>query len=160
MKVEEVNISENQKRLFWEKVDKSGDCWIWIASTTPDGYGKFTVRNGRKTRTFRSSRVAYILTYGYIDDNLLACHKCDNVLCVNPEHIFLGSIKDNYDDSISKERQVRSRGESLSKLKNEDVFKIRDLVRSGTPQIQVAKMFHVGKNCVWHIVNHTTWRHL
>jgi hypothetical protein len=161
MNISEIKISENQKRLFWEKVDKSGMCWVWTGAISPDGYGKYSIRNGKLIKTFRAHRMSYFLTYGYINDNLLACHKCDNPLCVNPEHIFLGSFKNNNDDSIAKGRQKRAQWQDKSKnLKNEDVIEIKRLLKSGVSQINIAKRYNVGRNCIWHIAHETTWKGL
>lgn len=92
---------------FWSKVDKSGGpdaCWNWIAKARAQGgtgYGMFTITNGKYKH---AHRLAWELTNGPIPDGLHGCHKCDNVLCCNPAHLFLGSHQENMEDMIRKGR--------------------------------------------------------
>lgn len=86
---------------FWEKVDKSGgedSCWIWTGAIDTPRYGAFRY-NGKKVN---SHRMAWRLVNGEIPDGLLVCHKCDNRLCCNPSHMFLGTHLDNNRDMIAK----------------------------------------------------------
>lgn len=83
---------------FWSLVDKQAECWIWLGSRDSKGYGRVWYQGRRQ----RAHRVSYILIRGEITRGLLACHSCDNKLCVNPEHIFLGTQKDNMQDWTRK----------------------------------------------------------
>lgn len=67
---------------FWQKVDMTGDCWIWTAATS-GGYGKFSIDG----RLHRAHRVAYQILVGPISDDLVLDHLCRNTLCVNPHHL-------------------------------------------------------------------------
>ena len=87
---------------FWAKVDRSGECWLWTGPQVGRGYGK-TSFNGK---TQRAHRVSWELTYGPIPAGVFVCHKCDNPLCVRPEHLFLGTPLDNVRDMCAKKRQV------------------------------------------------------
>jgi len=94
---------------FWALVDKKGknDCWEWLGFRNVRGYGHFSVdsRAGKYRRKSNSHRVSFMLyTNKPIPDGQLVCHKCDNKLCVNPKHLFLGSPKDNTWDMIKKGR--------------------------------------------------------
>lgn len=68
---------------FWSKVDKSGDCWIWLGGKDWDGYGMFWY-NGR---TVHAQRISYLLEKGELIENLVIDHICDNPSCVNPNHL-------------------------------------------------------------------------
>lgn len=88
---------------FWCKVDKSGDCWEWLACKNKKGYGHF----GMADRSNRlAHRVSLWLSGGMDDLNspLFVCHSCDNPSCVNPDHLFLGTAKANNDDMMKKGR--------------------------------------------------------
>ncbi|SRR6266404_2717583 len=122
---------------FWEKVDQKGsdECWEWKTSTTADGYGQFGFKRNGKQINVKSSRVAYELVNGPIPKGegyhgTCVCHKCDNRLCVNPSHLFLGTVGDNNRDRTSKGRQMRGVTHHQSKLTEEQVIQIRSDNRS------------------------------
>lgn len=84
---------------FWEKVDKSGDCWVWTASVDLKGYGNFKHPLGSDAHTF-----SWTLHYGPITGGLCVLHRCDNPPCIRPNHLFLGTRADNNLDMIDKGR--------------------------------------------------------
>ena len=86
---------------FWSKViktDNNEDCWNWNAAVSEStGYGKFRYKN----KAYDAHRFVYQMLYGEINNSkLLVCHKCNNRLCVNPNHLYLGTAKDNVHDMI------------------------------------------------------------
>lgn len=70
---------------FWSKVDTGGRCWIWLASVSPSGYGKFRLSDPR--RLVAAHRFAYELEVGPIPEGLDLDHLCRNRGCVNPAHL-------------------------------------------------------------------------
>ncbi len=77
------------------------DCWIWSGFRNPLGYGIFINHNQK----ILAHRYSYQLAYGTFKSQLCVCHKCDIPSCVNPEHLFLGTRKDNLADMVAKGRQ-------------------------------------------------------
>jgi len=83
---------------FWSLVKKGQGCWIWTGGKDGKGYGRVW-KDGKRQG---AHRVAYELTHGPIKDGKYACHHCDNKICVNPDHIFIGTQKDNMQDWARK----------------------------------------------------------
>lgn len=89
---------------FWEKVDKSGDCWIWTAATDKDGYG-VTRLSPPTHRSVRATHAVWLLATGELPPpGMFVCHRCDNPPCVRPDHLFIGTVHDNVADMRAKGR--------------------------------------------------------
>lgn len=100
-----ANKTEKQKldalRIFYDKkVIKQEGCWNWKGATVRFGYGVIRFRK----KHISAHRVSYLLHIGEIPDGLFVLHKCDNPLCTRPDHLFLGTAKDNVHDMINKGR--------------------------------------------------------
>lgn len=127
----------------YEPIPESG-CWIWTACQHELGYGYFHTSKEYSTRKMDyAHRVSWYLYKGEKPpDNLLVCHKCDVPQCVNPAHLFLGTIGDNMRDMVSKQRWSRGK----IKLSEKDVVEIMKLRKSGIPVLTIAKQFGISKS--------------
>lgn len=162
-----IGATMNTKPLldrFLEKVRKTETCWWWEASKDSCGYGRI----GYNGKSHKASRIAFILFRGPIPDGQCVCHTCDNPACVNPEHLFLGSRKDNSQDMARKGRSpsqrnpeiVQGENHPLAKVTKNDVLEIRRLCQNGHNQDKVAAMFGLKQSQVSNIHRRKTWKHI
>ena len=138
-------------------------CWEW-QGTTRNGYGRMTIgsRTDGTRKTVSTHRLAYELHFGEIPDGMEVCHKCDNRLCVNPYHLFLGTHQDNMDDREQKGRNNPPRGEkhSKAKLTEKDVLAIREKRMQGKSFGKLAEEYAVNKKTIINAVTGKSWAYL
>lgn len=142
-----------------EYIDKSGKCWVWTKDKYNYGYGKISIGEGKQ---MRAHRFMYIKEFGDIPESMNVLHKCDNPSCVNPNHLYLGTQKDNVVDMMSKNRGGYKKfcGESHhnSKLTRKEVNEIKTLWNSGKLfQKDIANKFGISQQVVSKIVNNKAW---
>lgn len=135
---------EDKLRNYIRKTDR---CWIWTGDKYSSGYGRITIGAGVQVR---AHRFMYEQRFGKIPDGLFALHKCDVRTCVNPEHIFIGTKKDNMQDCISKGRHkyktLKGTESPNSNLTTEDIVEIKRLYETGKYfQREIAAKFGVSQ---------------
>ena len=143
---------------FWKKVDKNGPngCWNFTGAKLRGGYGGIKRKDGAQLKAHRFS---YELHNGPIPIDLCVCHICDNPACVNPAHLFLGTVRENTHDMIAKGRKVVSSGSKngMAKLSNNDVSKIRNDQRN---QRDIANDYGISQSQVSCIKSRKSWKSL
>lgn len=154
------NNLERVKNRFESNFIKleENSCWIWTGQIYRKSK-RARFRVGLLDRN--AARVAYVIYKGKIN-SLCVLHTCDNTLCVNPNHLWLGTNADNSKDMVQKGRQLNQTG-SLNHAAKLDEFKvkvIKILLRKGFSQTSIAKHFKVASTTVTLIANEHTWRHV
>jgi hypothetical protein len=153
---------------FWENVERSDGCWVWKLCKSRFGYGLVRIGgshgDGRR-RMSAAHRVAWMLTAGPIPPKLCVLHRCDNPPCVRPDHLFLGTQRDNTQDMIRKGRLVLARRNPLrgeqcpwTKLCRSQVTWIRRL-SSQLSQDDIAWLAKIHQTHVSGILSGRAWRH-
>ncbi len=140
-------------------VDAETRCWNWIASCTRHGYGQFNGRAllGRKTQ-IPAHRAAWMLHKGFVSSDVLVCHRCDNRKCVNPDHLFLGTHKDNIAD---RDRKGRRNVGAAAVLTEFDVRQLRKQhAAGGVSYNKLAARYGVTHRTVILAVTGRTWAHV
>lgn len=87
---------------FWRFVNKTDGCWLWTGALRTTGYG--VINLGRPAGIESAHRVSWVIHYGKIPTGYFVCHTCDVRPCVRPDHLFLGTSRDNIYDMIRKGR--------------------------------------------------------
>lgn len=133
---------------FWKKTesDQNG-CLLWTAGRFKDGYGGFYIKGSMH----RAHRVSWEISCGVIPDGLQVLHSCDNPLCVNPEHLFLGSPDDNMKDMSKKFRG----GRGQAKLTETDVAAIRS---SREIAKELGRKYNVTESTICYVRRGDTWK--
>lgn len=152
-------ISEKYLVRFWERINKSGpipkhvpeigNCWQWLAGTSGGKYGKLRIGD----KHYSTHRLSFMIhnPLQNIDEKLI-CHKCDNVRCVNPEHLFVGDSIANVRDCISKNRRAKlsppvMHGESNPSAKLSDK-QVLEILASNGRQVDIAEMYGVCQSTI------------
>lgn len=160
--------SLNWRKPLFERlrrnVTKADGCWLWTGSKDKDGYGTFRRREGG---LYRAHRVSYELHHGAIPDGMIVCHRCDNPACVRPDHLWIGTHKENAEDRNEKGRHHPTgphnpqRGEARhnARLTADAVRCIRSEAGT-TSQHALAQRFGVSQCAIFNVLSGKTWRHI
>lgn len=148
-------------------------CHLWLGAKHPDGYGLIHFGSRIRKRLLLAHRVAWELSNGQVPSDMCVLHKCDNPPCVNPEHLFLGTRRDNNIDRDMKgrtrhatgdrcgsrmhpERVARGSKVNTSKLTAEQVLEIRRRYPAETKS-QLGRVFGVHHNSIAKIIKRENW---
>lgn len=149
-----MEITPRESKRFWGRVIKTDTCWLWTGKPHRDnqwGYGRFHAAG----QSFKAHRLSYILAYGSIPDGLLVRHKCDNPLCVRPDHLLLGTDLDNVQDCIDRGRRPIGERVGSATLSDSEVVHIRSLYEvEHWHQARIAREYGVSRRTINRIVRH------
>lgn len=155
-------VQETAEERFakYVEVNTKTDCWEWTGANSRRGYGAF-----HKERLRPAHRVAWEFVNGEIPEGLFVLHNCphgDNPRCVNPDHLFLGTQKDNMADMDAKGRRRTPAGEKhpRSKLLDAEVIEIKHRLADNEQCAEIAKDFSVTRSLIAHIKRGESWKHV
>jgi len=145
---------ESTEKLFWEKVDKTGSCWLWTGLLSDEGYGRFHVnRVGIPAHVY-----SYELHVGSVPDGMILRHTCDVRRCIRPDHLVPGTQKQNIADAVERGRHVQGETHGMTELTEVQVLEMRKLFKLKVPAKVLAAMFKVSRYTVYDIVKRKTWK--
>jgi HNH endonuclease len=151
-----LNWRGSPKERFWRSVKKSKDCWLWTGKKAGNGYGQIYDSGYKYTHRF-----SYEIHKGKIGKGMCICHTCDNPPCVNPDHLWEGTRKQNSKDMSKKGRHGDLTGEKCgkSKLTWSQVAEIRNLYKPGEITMkQIAVKYGLGYTTIQAILRNKTWK--
>lgn len=133
--------------------EPNSGCWIWEGWVTGKGYGQISIDK----KYIGAHRLSWEAFFGEISGKQLVCHKCDVKLCVNPEHLFLGTHADNSNDMHAKGRARPPSGVShyRAKFSAEDIKKIRSDTR---PLSVIGAEYGSSRQYIWKIKKRWLWK--
>lgn len=165
-----LTMSEEVRSIVLERLNSNliqilsdregGGCWDWVGPVfSANGRAKLTLGTN-----FLASRLMYVLYKGSTG-GLCVLHSCDNVLCVNPNHLFIGTNAENSTDMVTKGRQAKGENNGGSKLTTEQVEEIREFVKANglrRHRLFLSNKYKVGKEAISRIVSKNrsrrTWK--
>jgi hypothetical protein len=144
---------------FYEKTipEPNSGCLLWTACLMHFGYGGFAIPAVDGTYTARAHRVAWEMVNGPIPDGVNVLHKCDVPACVNVDHLFLGTQKDNVDDMIEKGRGIHGEDHWSTRLQDSQVKEIRSRWPAESLSA-LGREYGVSTTTIWRIAHRKNWR--
>ena len=145
---------------FEKHITKTDNCWLWKGAKKGQNYGSFSI-NGKD---YRAHRIAYKLYINDYDQSLNVLHSCDHTLCVNPDHLFLGTHQENMNDKVNKNRQAKMPGElcPTHKLTEKEVIEIIKNFENKYRGMfsNLSKQYNVSSSTIECIYHKRTWTYL
>lgn len=146
--IQRLGNYRNTAERFWERLDRSGECWTWSGAATPYGYGKTTWRGVH----VYAHRLAFELANGAVPEGMFVCHRCDNPTCCRPDHLFLGTPSDNVADRDEKGRHG-TKAKGVPRLTNGDVIAARRRYAEGEHIAAIARSLGRSDRAIWAVVS-------
>lgn len=144
------------KRLKKKSRKLANGCVVWTGYITPYGYGSSSF--GRAMKNVYAHRLAFALHHDMpVKFEEFVLHKCDNPPCINPDHLYLGTQKDNMADKVERARQNRGETHYAKKFTESDIRKIRKDTRT---EKRIAADYGVTGPTIGKIRRHERWVHV
>jgi len=151
---------------FWSRVDFKDGCWEWLGTCYQNGYGQLRNEN---SVIESAHRLSWRIHFGEIELEKCICHSCDNRICVNPKHLWLGTLKENSKDAVSKGRHIsgfklkpnavpHGVNHHCAKLNPSLVSQIKQLRSENMSYREIGDRFCVNPQTVWNAVNKRSWK--
>ena len=147
------NISVKEKLDYYSIPEPNSGCWLWIGGATTVGYGKIFANGFVRL----SHRVSYEEYKGAIPEGMLVLHKCDTPACINPEHLFLGTNKENMQDASRKGRTSFGEKNGSSKITEKDAILILNSAQSVSI---LSRKYNITETSIRNIKNGDKWSYL
>lgn len=162
--ITEYEVRDKTIKRFWSKVKfgNQNECWEWQASLNHGGYGQYQIPNGEKWKCIKATRFIYETMFGRFDYSLNVLHYCDNPKCVNPNHLWLGTHKDNSMDREQKGRSNPRKGSEHhnAELTEDHVKLIKIRLSLGETHESIAFAFKVSRATIDYIKVGAAWKHV
>jgi hypothetical protein len=147
-----LHLKERFEKLV---IKKDEGCWGWKGSIT-NGYAKIAFEN----LPLSGHRASWIIFKGVLPKKLFVCHKCNNALCTNPEHLYLGTHKQNMKDRKNCRRDPVGEKNGMSKLKEKEVLEMKKMFKKKISGAEIARFFNISPGIVSEIKNGHYWAYL
>lgn len=144
------------ERIFFSHIEKTDSCWIWKGTISVYGYGQIQV--GKKH--VHAHRYSWIFHKGVIPEKMFVCHSCDNTKCVNPNHLFIGTAKDNSKDMVYKKRHCFGEKNGNHKYSESTIRLIVDMYNTGLSIRSVSKKMGIPFSTIQQVLSKKEWKHL
>lgn len=156
-----VVFDENTIKRFWGKVNtqSSEECWNWVGYRDRCGYGRFNYKTYPMRKCMPASRYSLLLSCGQppTEGTWLCCHRCDNTSCVNPNHLYWGTPKDNVADMHKRGRAVKAVSKTR-RLTSEMVVEVRAKLQAGVSKSSLGREYGVHRSSIRQIALGRTYR--
>ena len=147
--------------IFWTRVGRTPQCWEWQGGHITNGYGLMYFQGQRQL----AHRISWQIHFGAIPVGRCICHACDNPSCVRPDHLFVGTHKDNMNDMHRKGRagdhewwKRPGRRHHKAKLDTVQAGEIRRLYSTtDATQRDLAAKFGVSQSAIYHILKNLSY---
>ncbi len=132
----------------------NNSCDVWVGNISKDGYGTFWFKGSKQ----RAHRISYLLFIDSIPKNMLILHKCDNPLCVNPKHLFIGTQKDNMQDCVSKGRHISHYQDGENNFSHKlTLEQVKNIKRDNRKIKLISEDYNVTTSCIYLIKRGMRW---